>query len=67
MTTSYMPFESWHDVPGWAASAPTDHVPLLRALSNRSPGAAQMSMTAHIMNVSDLLADLLTERGVFAG
>ncbi|MEB3022810.1 GntR family transcriptional regulator [[Mycobacterium] crassicus] len=66
MTTSYMPFGEWHDVPGWAASAPTDHLPLLRALSNGSPQAAQMAMTAHIMNVSDLLAGLLAERGVLA-
>lgn len=66
MTASYMPFETWHDVPGWAVSTPTDHLPLLRALSNGSPQAAQMSMTAHIINVSDLLAELLAERGVLA-
>lgn len=65
-TTSYMPFHTWHDVPGWADAAPQDHLPILRALTNRSAQAARAAMTAHIMNVADLLADLLAERGVLA-
>lgn len=65
-TTSYMPFHTWHDVPGWSDAAPEDHLPILRALTNRSAQAARFAMTAHIMNVADLLADLLAQRGVLA-
>ncbi|MBM7278012.1 GntR family transcriptional regulator [Gordonia rubripertincta] len=66
MTTSHIPFQSWHVVPGWAPAAPEDHLPILRALSTKNADAAQMSMTAHIMNVGDLLAGLLAERGVLS-
>ncbi|MCR8898196.1 GntR family transcriptional regulator [Gordonia sp. GONU] len=66
MTTSHIPFQAWHLVRGWADAAPQDHLPILRALSTKNADAAQMAMTAHIMNVADLLAGLLTERGVLA-
>lgn len=63
-TMSYVPFQTWHDVPGWSTAAPEDHLPVLRALTHRSPQAARAAMTAHITNVAEMLADLLAERGV---
>ncbi|PQP20035.1 GntR family transcriptional regulator [Rhodococcus opacus] len=63
-TMNYVPFQTWHDVPGWATGAPEDHLPILRALSHRSPHAARAAMTAHLTNVAEMLADLLTARGV---
>jgi len=63
-TMSYTPFQTWHDVPGWMTAAPEDHLPLLRALTHRNPHGARAAMVAHIMNVAEMLADLLTERGV---
>lgn len=66
MTTGYLPFQAWHVVPGWPTAAPEDHMPILRALAKGNAEAAQLSMTAHIMNVADLLAGHLAERGVFA-
>ena len=63
-TMNYVPFQTWHEMPGWATGAPEDHLPILRALSHRSPQAARAAMTAHLTNVAEMLADLLTERGV---
>jgi DNA-binding GntR family transcriptional regulator len=63
-TVSYAPFQNWYDAPGWASGAPEDHMPLLRALTHRNPDAARAAMTAHIMNVAEMLADMLAERGV---
>jgi DNA-binding GntR family transcriptional regulator len=63
-TMNYVPFQAWHEVPGWTTGAPEDHLPILRALSHRSPQAARAAMTAHLTNVAEMLADLLTTRGV---
>lgn len=63
-TTSYVPFSTWHDVPGWSTATPEDHLPLLRALALRNAGAARAAMIAHIANIAELLADLLADRGV---
>lgn len=63
-TMNYAPFQNWHDVPGWTTEAPEDHLPILRALSHRSPQAARAAMTAHLTNVAEMLTDLLTEQGV---
>jgi hypothetical protein len=51
-------------VRGWSEAAPEDHLPLLRALSHRSPRTARDAMTAHIRNVGELLADHLTATGI---
>ncbi len=63
-TMRYVPFRSWSDIPDWSTAAPQDHLLILRSLARRSPFTARDAMVAHIRNVADLLADLLTARGV---
>lgn len=65
-TVSYAPFRNWYDAPEWSSGAPEDHLPLLRALTHRNPEAARAAMTVHILNVAEMLADMLAERGILA-
>ena len=61
----FVPLRYFAEVEGWSEASAHDHEAIFDALQDGDAEAARRAMAEHIRHVGDLLADHLSQRGVF--